>query len=133
MEQIFMLDTDICSYIIREQPRELVDAFEAHENDVICISSITYAELMYGLLNNRSERLERKIGQLVSLVEIMDWSDTAARKYAEIKIFLKKAGTSVGNMDMLIAAAALAVNAQLVTNNKKHFEMIPELKIANWV
>lgn len=90
MPGIFMLDTDICSYIIKENPHELMDVFIAHQYDLICISSITYTELMYGLLNKRSERIERKIEEFISLVQIMDWTDIAARKYAEIKDYLKK-------------------------------------------
>ena len=90
MPEIFMLDTDVSSYVIREHPKELMNIFIAHREDSLCISSITYAELTFGLLNNRSERLESKINQFVSLVRILDWTDKAAVKYAEIRIFLKK-------------------------------------------
>ena len=133
MAEIFMLDADVSSYIIRENPQQLRDVFVAHQKDSICISSVTYAELMFGLLNNHSERLEHKIKQFVSLVQILDWTDKAAIKYAEIKIFLKKSGTPIGNMDMLIAAAAIAAEAQLVSHNKKHFSLVPGLRIANWL
>lgn len=83
MAEIFMLDTDVSSYIIRENPQQLRDVFIAHQKDSICISSVTYAELMFGLLNNHSERLERKIKQFVSLVQILDWTDQAAIQYAD--------------------------------------------------
>ena len=129
----YMLDTDISSYLIRENPRELMDVFVTHKNDDICISSITYAELQYGLLNNYSERLDKKINQFVSLVEIIDWTSSAALKYANIRCHLKKSGTPIGNMDMLIAASAISIDAALVTNNKKHFSIIPALKIADWL
>ncbi len=133
MAGIFMLDTDVSSYIIREHPRELTDVFVSHQDDLICVSAITYAELMYDLINKRTERLERKVEQFVSLVRVMDWTDAAARRYAEIRDHLKRAGTPIGNMDMLIAAAALAIDAQLVTNNRKHFGLVPGLKIADWM
>jgi tRNA(fMet)-specific endonuclease VapC len=129
----YMLDTDICSYVIRENPRELASVFISHKEDDICISSITYAELSFGLLNNYSERLDRKIIQFVSLVEIIDWTSSAALKYADIRHHLKKSGTPIGNMDMLIAASAMSIDAELVTKDKKHFSAIPNLRIADWL
>jgi len=133
MASLFMLDTDICSYIIRDNPKELKDVFIAHQRDVIYISVITYAELMYGVLNNPSKRLEQKMEQFISLVQIIDWTEGCARRYAKIRQALTAAGTLIGNMDMMIAAAALATDAELVTNNKKHFCLVPDLKIADWV
>ena len=128
----YMLDTDICSYIIRNQ-RELADVFIERQHDDICISVITYAELLYGVKNSGSHRVETEVKRFLPLVRVLDWSETAARRYADIKDFLKKNGSPIGNMDMLIAAAALAVNAPLVTNNKKHFGLVPNLTIADWL
>jgi tRNA(fMet)-specific endonuclease VapC len=133
MASIFMLDTDICSYIIRENPKELKDAFIAHQNDLICISIITYAELIYGALNNPSKQLQKKLEQFISLVQIIDWTENSAHQYAKIRQVLTTNGTPIGNIDMMIAAAALASDAELVTNNKKHFRIVPNLKIADWV
>ena len=127
-----MLDTDICSYIIRNR-RELADVFIKHQHDDICISVITYAELLYGVKKSGSERVEVEVKRFLSLVGVKDWSEAAARQYAEIKDFLRKNGLPIGNMDMLIAAAAIAIKAQLVTNNKKHFSFVPNLTIADWV
>ncbi len=132
MPDRYMLDTDVSSYVIRENPRTLLDVFVAHR-EAICISSITYAELLYGLRNRYSERLERKIDQFVSLVRVMDWTACEARKYAELRHHLQRSGTPIGNMDMLIAASALSVGAALVTNNKKHFSCVPNLEIADWL
>ena len=133
MSKLFMLDTDICSYIIRENPKELKDVFIAHQNDEICISVITYAELMYGALNNPSTKLKLKLEQFVSLVQIINWTESCASQYSKIRQFLTSTGALIGNMDMMIAAAALAIDAELVTNNKKHFQLMPNLKIADWV
>jgi tRNA(fMet)-specific endonuclease VapC len=127
-----MLDTDICSYIIRNQG-ELADAFIKRQNDDMCISVITYAELLYGVKNSHSSRVETEVGRFLPLVRVVDWNESAARYYADIKDFLKKNGSPIGNMDMLIAAAALAANTPLVTNNKKHFGLVPNLAIANWI
>ncbi len=133
MASIFMLDTDICSYIMKGAPKELSDALITHGDDTICISVITYAELMFGVLNRQSRKLEKKLEQFLALVHVMDWSDSAARQYAEIRLYLERKGNPIGNMDILIAAAAIAMDAKLVTNNRKHFENIPNLKIADWL
>ena len=132
MPETYMLDTDICSYIIKNQ-RELADNFIKHQSDDICISVITYAELLYGVKNSGSHRVRTEVNRFLPLVRILDWSEVAARRYADIKDFLKKNGTPIGNMDMLIAAAAMAANAQLVTNNKRHFGNIEGLRIASWI
>ena len=128
----YMLDTDICSYIIRNQ-RELADVFIKHQHNDICISVITYAELLYGVKKSSSQRVEKEVKRFLPLVRVQDWCETAARHYAGVKDFLTKKGLPIGNMDILIAAAAMAADAQLVTNNKKHFEKIEGLKIADWI
>ena len=131
MPKTYLLDTDICIDIIRNQ-RELADVFIEHQGDDICISVITYAELLYGVINSGSSRIETEVKRFLSLVRVLDWNEVAARHYADIKDFLKKNGSPIGNMDMLIAAAALAINVPLVTNNKKHFSLVPNLKVADW-
>jgi tRNA(fMet)-specific endonuclease VapC len=132
MPETYMLDTDICSYIIKNR-EELADAFIKHQNDDICISVITYAELLYGVKNSHSNRVETEVKRFLPLVRVVDWNEAAARHYADIKDFLKKNGSPIGNMDILIAAAALALNTPLVTNNKKHFNLVPNLAIADWI
>ena len=131
MPKTYILDTDICSYVIRSQ-RELADAFIERQDDDMCISVITYAELLYGVKKSGSARIETEVKRFLPLVRVLDWSEAAARHYAAIKDFLIKNGSPIGNMDMLIAAAALAINAPLVTNNKKHFSLVPNLTIADW-
>jgi tRNA(fMet)-specific endonuclease VapC len=131
MPKTYLLDTDICSYVIKNQ-RELADAFISRQNDDICISVITCAELLYGVKNSGSRRIETEVRRFLSLVNVLDWNEAAAKHYADIKDYLKKNGAPIGNMDMLIAAAARATNAPLVTNNKKHFSLVPGLTIAEW-
>jgi tRNA(fMet)-specific endonuclease VapC len=132
MPETYMLDTDICGYIIKNR-RELADAFIKRQNNDMRISVITYAELLYSVKNSHSSRVETEVKRFLSLVRVVDWNEAAARHYAEIKDFLKKSGSPIGNMDMLIAAAVLAANALLVTNNKKHFSLVPHLAIADWI
>jgi tRNA(fMet)-specific endonuclease VapC len=128
----YMLDTDISSYLIRENDQITAEKFVSHRQDHICISSVTYAELRFGALNKKSEKLNNRIKNLISLVHIIDFGKDAAEEYAKIRLFLEKNGTPIGNMDMLIAACALAVGAIMVTNNQKHFSLIPGLPLENW-
>ena len=133
MPEIYILDSDACSYIIKHRPTALKNTFLKHQKDIICISVVTYAELLYGLEKNPSEKLERHITEFVSLVHIIDWNRAAAQKYSKIRHELTKKGLVIGSLDMQIAAAACAMDAQLVTNNKKHFENIEGLRIADWI
>jgi tRNA(fMet)-specific endonuclease VapC len=133
MPETYMLDTDICSYIIKNRPVGLKDVFKEHEKDDLCISTVTCAELLYGLEKKRSDKLERDIDALVALVRVVDWNYLAARKYAKIRHHLASTGKVISDLDMQIAAAALAMDAKLVTNNKKHFGLVPDLPIADWL
>jgi tRNA(fMet)-specific endonuclease VapC len=132
MGETYMLDTDICSYIIRERPPRLKSVFLEHAGNTLCISAVTYAELLYGLEKKPSEKLERDIGEFAALVRIVDWNHAAAQRYAKIRHYLTANGKIISDMDMQIAAAALAINARLVTNNKKHFGMVPGLALEDW-
>ncbi|MDR3164947.1 MAG: type II toxin-antitoxin system VapC family toxin [Synergistaceae bacterium] len=134
MTVTYMLDTDICSYILREHPVGLKKVFRKYCAEApVCISAITYAELLAGAAEKGSKHLEEKIAAFTSLLKIIAWTDSCARKYSIIKVGLKKAGTPIGNMDMMIAAAALAAGATLVTNNERHFRKIDGLDVINWL
>ena len=133
MASIFMLDTDICSDLMKGTSIQLEPSIIEHKNDTLCISAITGAELRFGILNRQSKKLEKKLEQLLTLLQVMDWTDSAARQYATIRHHLMQKGIPIGNMDILIAAAAIAIDVRLVTNNRKHFERIPNLKIADWL
>ncbi|GHT03358.1 ribonuclease VapC [Synergistales bacterium] len=133
MPEIYMLDTDICGYIIKNRTPQLKSCFLKHENDTICISIMTYAELLYGLEKKHSEKLTRDVSAFVSLVRVIDWNYAAAQQYAKIRHHLTSRGQVISELDMQIAAAAIAINALLVTNNKKHFSVIPGLALADWI
>jgi tRNA(fMet)-specific endonuclease VapC len=127
-----MLDTDISSYLINENNKTAARNFQKHEKDTICISSVTYTEITFGALNRKSQNLRVRIKNFMSLVKIVDFGKAAADEYALLRAFLNSRGTPVGNMDMLIAATAKASGAVLVTNNEKHFSLIPDLVVENW-
>jgi tRNA(fMet)-specific endonuclease VapC len=132
MTETYMLDTDICGYIIKNRTEELRKIFLAHQDEDLCISAVTYAEMLYGLENKPSKKLAGDISAFVSLVRIVDWNQAAAREYAKIRHFLTVNGKIIGDLDMQIAAAALAMGATLITHNKKHFGLVPELSIRDW-
>lgn len=129
---LYMLDTDICSYLIKGCSEELLLNLNEHARDTICISSITYAELLFGATRINSKKIMQKIDAIVQKIDIINFDDRAAYFYAKIRNTLEKNGTPIGNMDILIASCALSVRAVLVTNNEKHFRYIQNLQIENW-
>jgi len=130
----YMLDTDICSYIIKERPESVRRNFQTLSMDSICISIVTYAELMYGVERSSSRRINRSvIEQFVSHLEVRKWDKRAADNYAVIRTALEAAGSPIGAMDMMIASHAASSNAVLVTNNQKHFYQVSDLNVENWV
>lgn len=131
MKHLYMLDTDICSYVIKGTYPALNAKIKANKNR-ICMSSITLAELLFGAKKkiNPVDDFNRIFQQLV---EVIPWGEEAAKRYAEIRDALECSGTPIGNMDMLIAAVAAAHGLCLVTNNSAHFSRVPGLKSENWM
>ncbi|MDD1642597.1 MAG: type II toxin-antitoxin system VapC family toxin [Methylococcaceae bacterium] len=102
----------------------------------IHISAIVYAELCSGVtLSPEHLQTARQIQlqAFIALTTLHSWDEKAAVIYAKNRADLKAKGTPIGNMDMLIAAHALSLNATLVTNNLREFERVPDLKLENWV
>jgi tRNA(fMet)-specific endonuclease VapC len=130
---MYLLDTDISSYIIREYNPELEKKLdECRKTGTICISSVSYGELKFGELKKTSSKLSAKISGFMKLVQILDFDASAGEEYARIRHYLEVHGTPVGNMDMMIAACAKSNDAVLVSNNEKHFAPIPNLVLENW-
>jgi len=133
---MYALDTNICIYILNNHPISLLSKLNQYKNQ-ICLSSIVYAELFYGIKNTESLSLRDKrtneLREFISLVEIDTWSEKAAESYGEIRAFLRRNGLTIGNMDMLIAAHARSTDKILVTNNEREFMRVPDLSIENWV
>ena len=129
-----MLDTDMCSYIIKEHPESVRQRFQTLAMEQLCISVVTYAELIYGVARSSSKRVNRPIIEdFVRHLDVMDWDTEAADQYGVIRAELEVAGTPIGAMDMMIAAHAKSIKAVLVTNNQKHFTKVKGLKVDNWV
>lgn len=127
----YMLDTDIASYLIRGNHPGVTEKF-TELYDKCVISSITAAELQYGARKRNNRVLTQKVQAFCNLIPIIPWNEDAASNYAKLRVELETAGTPIGNMDMMIAASAIAEEAVLITNNTGHFSKIPFLDLENW-
>ena len=131
---MYMLDTNTCIYIIKKRPAKVLKRFEAIDNDQICISVVTHAELQYGVARSaRAEHNQRILDEFVARLSVWAWDQDAVAPYGHIRRHLEQKGTPIGNMDLLIAAHALSEDCTLVTNNQREFKRVPGLKTSNWI
>jgi tRNA(fMet)-specific endonuclease VapC len=133
MRPRYLLDTNICIYIVKHQPARVKARFDRLRPGRVVISVITFAELTYGA--NKSQQRERVQAMLTSFVElipILPLDRQAAEKYGQIRADLEKRGISIGNNDLWIGAHAVSEKLVLVTNNEREFGRIDQLKIENW-
>ena len=129
----YMLDTNICIYIIKERSEQVIERLRHTRISDVGVSTITLSELEYGAAkSSRPEQNKVAILEFLAPLEILPYDDMAAREYGKTRAYLEKQGTPVGSMDMLIAAHALSLKCILVTNNESEFRRIPALKIENW-
>lgn len=129
----YMLDTNICIYAIKNKPEAVIRRFLAQNPDEICISAITYAELLHGV--EKSQAIEKNrlaLSLFLSPITILEFDNYAAEEYGQIRATLEKKGTPIGPMDTLIAAHARARNLILVTNNTREFYRVENLQIEDW-
>lgn len=128
----FLLDTDICIYLINERPKKVLDHFKRHQIGEIGISSITASELAYGVAKTGSIKNRVALEQFLLPLQIADYDAAAALAYGDIRAALETQGKTIGPLDMLIAAHALSLRVVLVTNNEKEFRRVEKLKVENW-
>ena len=135
MSLLHLLDTDTASYLIKGRTPQVEERLAAIPPSMVCISVVTQAELLYGLKAlPPAHRLHAGVRQFLKIVRILPWDSAAAEFYADIRHQLVTKGQTIGEMDMMIAAHALAASAVLVTNNTKHFKRIrAPLALVNWV
>ena len=129
----YMLDTDICIYIIKRKPKSALERLEMLQPGQLTMSAITFAELMNGA--KKSQHIASnisKLNELAELIEIYPFDQKAAVFYGDVRSALEKKGETIGSNDLLIAAHALSLNLILVTNNEKEFKRVDGLKIENW-
>lgn len=130
----YMLDTDISSYLIKKRDPTLQARLAKVAVADVCISSITKAELLYGVVRSSNKRVNRlAVDEFLRYVRVLAWDDEAAEHYAEIRFALETAGTPIGNLDTMIAAHARSCRVAVVTNNERHFRKVTGLRVDNWL
>jgi tRNA(fMet)-specific endonuclease VapC len=129
----YLLDTNICIYIINERPIQVMTRFRQERIGDIGVSSLSAAELAYGVEKSGSARNRQALEKFLAPLEIAAFDESAFRHYGRLRADLEKRGLPIGSMDMLIAAHALALNTILVTNNSREFERVSGLHLDNWV
>lgn len=129
----YLLDTNICIYLIKQKPPKVLARFQTLPPSEIGLSSITVAELEYGVAKSQQPEKNRSaLMQFLIALEIVEFDQAAASAYGAIRSDLERRGLVIGAMDMLIAAHAMSLNVTLVTNNLREFSHIPNLLLENW-
>lgn len=129
----YLLDTNICIYIMNRRPIEIIQKFKQFDIGDIGVSTITLSELQYGAAKSKKTKLNlQRVEEFLTPLEILLYDLNAAKCYGEVRQNLEKRGEIIGPLDMLIAAHALSNDIVLVTNNEKEFQRVHSLKIENW-
>jgi tRNA(fMet)-specific endonuclease VapC len=131
---MYLLDTNICIYIRRERPPKVAERFRLIAPDALAMSSITFAELVYGA--RKSQAVAANMERLLVLrrkIRILPFDDAAAEAYGTVRTDLERRGELIGSNDLLIAAHALSLGATLVSNNLGEFRRVAGLLVENWV
>lgn len=131
----YLLDTNICIYIINEKPRQILRKFEQYPVHDFAISSITHAELQYGIAKSAHKgRNQEALDEFLLPLTILPFhGKKLVERYGKIRAFLESMGKTIGPLDTLIAAHALSLDLAIITNNTREFSRIPNLKCQNWV
>ncbi len=128
----YLLDTDICIYVINERPPAVLQRFLAHESEGLGVSAVTAGELYYGVRKSGSRRNLLLLDRFLAPLEVADFGADAARAYGELRSALEAKGTPIGPLDTQIAAHALALGVTLVSNNLREFKRVPNLRLETW-
>lgn len=131
----YLLDTNICIYIINEKPRNVLSTFEQHPVHDFGISSVTHAELQYGVAGSKYRRKNQAALDrfLLPLTILPFHGREMAEHYGRIRTFLESQGNPIGPLDTMIAAHASSLGLTLISNNTREFSRIPHLDCENWV
>lgn len=129
-----LLDTNICIYLIKQKPPQVLQSFKQFSVGDVAVSAITVAELSFGVFKStqRSQN-EAALSKFLAPLFIVPFDAGAAQIYGKIRAQLESQGTPIGALDLLIAAQALHRNVPVVTNNTKEFNQVPGLEVENWV
>ena len=130
----YLLDTNICIYLIKKRPKQVLQQFARHSPKDVAISSVTLFELEHGAQKSRlQDRAANALKKFLLPLTVVDFDKEAASKAASLRAHLTKKGTPIGGYDLLIAGVALARGMCLVTSNIGEFEKIEELQVESWV
>lgn len=129
----YMLDTNICIYAIKHKPDVVIKRFLQHDPEEMCVSAVTYAELMHGVEKSMAvEKNHIGMSLFLSPITILEFHASAAEEYGKIRAELERKGTPIGPMDMLIAGHARSEGLILVTNNTREFQRVEGLIVEDW-
>lgn len=126
------LDTNICSYVLRCHPAAMLERFAQLEPDQLWLSAIVAAELRFGALKLGSARFQAAVESWLAGFTLKAWPLEATHHYAQMRTQLERNGTPVGNLDLMIAAHALAEDSVVITNNAREFHRIPGTCVEEW-
>ncbi len=130
----YMLDTNICIYVLKKKPEKVFQKLMTINPNDVCISAVTYAELIHGV--EKSAMVERNrvaLAMMLANIRVLDFDVNAANEYGKIRATLEKRGTPIGPLDTMIAGHAISCDCIVITNNEKEFSRVPGLKVENWI
>lgn len=129
----YLLDTNICIYIARRRPPQVLSRLQRLRPGDVAMSVITYLELAYGAAKSQHPEANlTRIDQLRLLIPVLPLEPSVGLHYGRLRAGLEKSGRPIGAYDLLIAAHALSLGLILVTNNVREFSRVPGLRIENW-
>jgi tRNA(fMet)-specific endonuclease VapC len=133
---LYMLDTNTLIYVLNARPQHqaVLDQFNQRDPRHLCLSSITLAELRFGVeQSQRRDSTQGKLDRVVAALAVAPFEDRAARSYGALRAQLQATGKPIGPLDTLIAAHALSLGLTLVTNNTREFSRVHGLRVENWI
>jgi tRNA(fMet)-specific endonuclease VapC len=126
------LDTNICSYILRRHPADMLERFAGLDRSQLWLSSVVAAELRFGAVKLASAKLSSAVEMWLSGFDVKPWPVEAAHHYAQVRAALEKTGQPIGAMDLMIASHVLAEDSVVITNNARELHRVPGLAVEEW-
>jgi len=132
-ENLYLLDTNIASYIIKGEPAVVREHLQNVPMAGVCISAITEAELLHGVAKKpAAKNLALAVKEFLLRVDVLSWDSNAAEAYAQLRSACENEGKSLGTMDMLIAAHSVALDAVLITGDQAFYQVNHLLTLSDW-
>ena len=126
------LDTNICSYILRRHPPDMVERFSSLDRSQLWLSAIVAAELRFGAAKLGSPKFQAAVEAWLAGFDVRPWPLEATHTYAQVRAGLEKLGQPIGGMDLMIAAHAMAEDSVVITSNAREFLRVPGLAVEAW-